>query len=92
MIKANCGEVQLRGSKPLLTAELTTIVSALTEDGKILDKEDVQKAVELAYMSKEEVEAGIEKMSKKFVEDSMDSLIADMFRSIADDLEKGKED
>lgn len=55
MIKVNKGKIYLEGAKPLIRAELSTLIYSLINDG-ILTKEQVKKDVEQGFLNKKEID------------------------------------
>ena len=68
MIKSDFGTVTVSGARPIILAELTTLLSVL-RDGGVSDAE-IDLCVERARVPKEE----LRKEAKKFMEDSLKAM------------------
>lgn len=64
MIKANKNSVEIKGTEPELLTELAIIIKNLHED---VSKEQIIKAVDLAFMTEEELEANLKNKVKEFL-------------------------
>ena len=74
MIKVEEWRVQVEGKKPLVLSELGMLISAMCDHG--YEKEEVQEAVNIAFMSEEELhEEAKRRAAKLFNEFNQDSLI-----------------
>ena len=74
MIKVEEWRVQVEGKKPLILSELGMLISAMCDHG--YKKEEVQEAVNIAFMSEEELHKEAERrVEKLFNEFSQDILI-----------------
>ena len=77
MIKVNKGKIYLEGAKPLIRAELSTLIYSLINDG-ILTKEQVKKDVEQGFLNKKEIDQLINENEKK-LNDKIDELLKAIF-------------
>ena len=77
MIKVNKGKIYLEGAKPLIRAELSTLIYSLINDG-ILTKEQVKKDVEQGFLNKKEVDQLMNENEKK-LNDKIDELLKAIF-------------
>lgn len=77
MIKVNKGKIYLEGARPLIRAELSTLIYSLINDG-ILTKEQVKKDVEQGFLNKKEIDQLINENEKK-LNDKIDELLKAVF-------------
>jgi hypothetical protein len=77
MIKVNKGKIYLEGAKPLIRAELSTLIYSLINDG-ILTKEQVKKDVEQGFLNKKEIDQLMNENEKK-LNDKIDELLKAIF-------------
>ena len=77
MIKVNKGKIYLEGAKPLIRAELSTLIYSLINDG-ILTKEQVKKDVEQGFLNEKEIDQLINENEKK-LNDKIDELLKAIF-------------
>lgn len=77
MIKVNKGKIYLEGARPLIRAELSTLIYSLINDG-ILTKEQVKKDVEQGFLNKKEIDQLINENEKK-LNDKIDELLKAIF-------------
>lgn len=71
MIKSDFGLVTIDGAKPVILAELTTLIRVLRNDG--VSDAEIDHCVELAKKTKEELAAE----RKKHMEDAIKSMFGD---------------
>ena len=84
MISCDKGQIKLRGSKSNLMAEFTCIVNTLlgNDDGKpVMTDEELDKCIDMAKMSDEELDDGIKSMADKM---SPEQLLGALFDTLAD--------
>ena len=63
MISCNKGEISIRGSKATIMAELTSLMhSLIDDDDQILTEEELDHCVEMAKMSRNDIDDDIKKM------------------------------
>lgn len=77
MIKVNKGKIYLEGARPLIRAELSTLIYSLINDG-ILTKEQVKKDVEQGFLNKKEIDQLMNENEKK-LNDKIDELLKAIF-------------
>lgn len=77
MIKVNKGKIYLEGARPLIRAELSTLIYSLINDG-ILTKEQVKKDVEQGFLNEKEIDQLINENEKK-LNDKIDELLKAVF-------------
>lgn len=77
MIKVNKGKIYLEGAKPLIRAELSTLIYSLINDG-ILTKEQVKKDVEQGFLNEKEIDQLMNENEKK-LNDKIDELLKAIF-------------
>lgn len=77
MIKVNKGKIYLEGAKPLIRAELSTLIYSLINDG-ILTKEQVKKDVEQGFLNEKEIDQLMNENEKK-LNDKIDELLKTIF-------------
>ena len=77
MIKVNKGKIYLEGARPLIRAELSTLIYSLINDG-ILIKEQVKKDVEQGFLNEKEIDQLINENEKK-LNDKIDELLKAVF-------------
>ena len=77
MIKVNKGKIYLEGARPLIRAELSTLIYSLINDG-ILTKEQVKKDVEQGFLNEKEIDQLINENEKK-LNDKIDELLKVVF-------------
>ena len=77
MIKVNKGKIYLEGARPLIRAELSTLIYSLINDG-ILTKEQVKKDVEQGFLNEKEIDQLINENEKK-LNDKIDELFKAVF-------------
>lgn len=65
MIKIKNGVFAVEGSKSEICAELSTIIHELYE-GKALSKKEIEKSMQLAFLSESELEEERKKAKKEF--------------------------
>ena len=67
MISCDTEQIKIEGRKTVIMAELTSLVHALIEDDgeQVLTEEELDKCVDLAKMSDEEIDNGIKSMADK---------------------------
>ena len=65
MIKIKNGVFVVDGSKSEICAELSTIIHELYE-GKALSKKEIEKSMQLAFLSESELEEEMKKAKKEF--------------------------
>ena len=76
MIKVNEEKVCLEGTRPLIRAELSTLIYSLINDG-ILTKEQVKKDVEKGFLTEKEIEQLMNENKKK-----LDDKINELFKAL----------
>lgn len=75
MIKSKNGEVHIKGSKEVVLADLGVIFKALLEEIDDIDEDDIQRMLDKAKMTNEEItEQLIKKLIKFIGEDKDDTL------------------
>lgn len=77
MIKVNKGKIYLEGARPLIRAELSTLIYSLINDG-ILTKEQVKKDVEQGFLNEKEIDQLINENEKK-LNDKINELLKAVF-------------
>lgn len=77
MIKVNKGKVYLEGKRPLIRAELSTLIYSLINDG-ILTKEQVKKDVEQGFLTEKEIDQLMNE-NKKQLDDKINELLKTLF-------------
>lgn len=77
MIKVNKGKIYLEGARPLIRAELSTLIYSLINDG-ILTKEQVKKDVEQGFLNEKEIDQLINENEKK-LNDKIGELLKAVF-------------
>lgn len=83
MISCDKGQITIEGRKTTIMAELTSLVRALIEDDgeQVLTEEELDKCIDLAKMSDEEIDDGIKSMAVKM---SPEQLLGALFDTLAD--------
>lgn len=83
MISCDKGQITIEGYKTTIMAELTSLVRALIEDdGKpVLTKDEVDKCVDLAKMSDEEIDDDMKSMIDSM---SPEQLLGALLGTLAD--------
>ena len=76
MIKVNKGKIYLEGARPLIRAELSTLIYSLINDG-ILTKEQVKKDVLKGFLTEKEIEQLMNENKKK-----LDDKINELFKAL----------
>ena len=83
MISCDKGQITIEGRKDRIMAELTSLVHALIEDDgeQVLTKEELDKCVDMAKMSEEELDNSIKSMADKM---SPEQLLGALISTLAD--------
>ena len=83
MISCDKGQITIEGRKTEIMAELTSLVHALIEDDgeQVLTEEELDKCIDMAKMSDEELDDGITSMADKM---SPEQLLGALFDTLAD--------
>ena len=75
MIKSKYGEVNIKGSKEVILADLGVIFKALLEEFDDIDEDDIKRMLDKAKMTNKEItEQLIKKLIKFIGEDKDDTL------------------
>lgn len=90
MIRTKLGEIRIEGDLSEVLADISVISNCLLDTGK-LSKKQIIEAVERGFMSEEELDEEIKKITKSKKE-SLESQIAELFSNFADELRGGKKD
>ena len=64
MIKACDGDIEIKGHRVEIMADISTIVNALVIEGKVLSEDELSECVEVGLLSKEEVHERAKKAEK----------------------------
>lgn len=76
MIKCDLGHIEVRGTKAIIMAEFSTLISSLKEE---LSEEDFNKCIEQAQMTSQELTDSIK---KKFANTKYENLINEFLDAI----------
>lgn len=64
MISCDKGQIEIEGRKPVIMAELTSLVRAFIGE-QVLTEDEVDECIDLAKKSEEEIDDGIDSMIDK---------------------------
>lgn len=64
MISCDKGKIEIEGRKPVIMAELTSLVRAFIGE-QVLTEDEVDECIDLAKKSEEEIDDGIDSMIDK---------------------------
>ena len=75
MIECKYGKVTLEGSKPIIMAELSTLIYSLANDSESFTRADVEYAIEQALKPKEQINEEAKEARKQLEKDFKDGLL-----------------